>query len=627
MTDKVSEADEAPYPEETKKGTSEMLGGMDASVASKDIEGDADHLEDDEISRDMPVGSPPSPISYRERSFRNLCCPHGASIQAIPLALCLGALTLTGFGSWSCTYFQGANIGFTGGNYGLWTIEDVFGKCQLYDVLFFAYHLDGFLAAARLLSMASMILGLAMVTTMAQALQYHIVSWTVGFVFSLLFIVSVSTTKIFNVWTIFWLFTYIIFNLIVRALFIHPVHRRISKRGSYYIAAGMILCSIFTILTLLVLKSKYCTCENLNEGDLEARVVRDPCQGETSCKLDSAGYCMVVASMFWFLTAFATQKYGVQPEEIYRDPEIRDSMYAHFPHESITTRAIQSVPKAVKWIQSAYTWGNVVDENRSDVAIDHGKPTSSRNCAQRLCCDYRIKKRSRKGNCLYWLFRVALTFLILIYTLIIVLMIGSRIENRNAEKAPDTSPYFILDPVCGLNQMDETFQTFATADQAREAGYLVAHCGECAFCSNMPDVKTYVETRKTIAISAKSCGPKAALGTHNELVDCLEDKIGFTRECTKCWAEDMETTSSSCLFTCMRTLFTGFMSNNNVPGAGSQGWLNHCFFCDEKLAGPAFVTCSGVARRRLGIQSEIERNPSQLCQKVDVDWLNYFPDS
>jgi hypothetical protein len=77
----------------------------------------------------------------------------------------------------------------------------------------------------------------------------------------------------------------------------------------------------------------------------------------------------------------------------------------------------------------------------------------------------------------------------------------------------------------------------------------------------------------------------------------------------------------------MRTLFTGFMSNNNVPGAGDDGWLNQCLQCDEKLSGPEFVTCSGVARRRLGIASEIERNPEEQCPIVDVDWVTYFETS
>ena len=75
----------------------------------------------------------------------------------------------------------------------------------------------------------------------------------------------------------------------------------------------------------------------------------------------------------------------------------------------------------------------------------------------------------------------------------------------------------------------------------------------------------------------------------------------------------MENTAKKCLSTCLRTLFSGFMTDNNVPGAGVQGWMNQCLFCDEKMSGPAFVTCSGVARRRLGIFSEIERNPEEQC--------------
>ena len=80
------------------------------------------------------------------------------------------------------------------------------------------------------------------------------------------------------------------------------------------------------------------------------------------------------------------------------------------------------------------------------------------------------------------------------------------------------------------------------------------------------------------------------------------------------------------MFTCMKTLFTGFMSNNNVAYAGEQGWLNQCLQCDEKMSGTAFVQCSGVARRRLGIASEIERNPEEQCSTVGLDWLTYFVD-
>jgi hypothetical protein len=207
----------------------------------------------------------------------------------IPLALSVIALLLTGIGSWSCKYFVGASIGFTGGSsYGIWTIQDSDGKCQMWDVIFFSYHLDPALEGARVMSMAAMMMGLALVTTMAQAMQYHIASWGVGAIFFIVFICSVSTTSIFNVWIVFWLFTYIIYVLIIRSLFLHPVHRRISPRGSKCIALCCVLSVLLTILTLVVLKSEYCTCKSLSAGQLEGRITGDPCQD--TCHLTVDGY-------------------------------------------------------------------------------------------------------------------------------------------------------------------------------------------------------------------------------------------------------------------------------------------------------------------------------------------------
>jgi hypothetical protein len=82
--------------------------------------------------------------------------------------------------------------------------------------------------------------------------------------------------------------------------------------------------------------------------------------------------------------------------------------------------------------------------------------------------------------------------------------------------------------------------TFPTADDAVAANLTVAHCGPCGFCSNMADIETYIETRKTVAASAKLCGPVTVLGTYDDLVDCLVEKVNFSRPCTKCWAEQYE---------------------------------------------------------------------------------------
>jgi hypothetical protein len=111
------------------------------------------------------------------KRWKRHCYPQPFSKEALPLFSCLVALILTIVGSWSCNYFDGADISFTGGSYGIWALEDTSGKCQLWDILFFSYHLDGNLEAARFFSMMAMIVGLSMVATMAQAQQAHIVTW------------------------------------------------------------------------------------------------------------------------------------------------------------------------------------------------------------------------------------------------------------------------------------------------------------------------------------------------------------------------------------------------------------------------------------------------------------------
>ena len=546
-------------------------------------------------------------------TLRAACCPHGLTYQAIPFALTLTAAFFTGFGSWSCAYFSGARVGFLGNTYGLWTLEDRGGNCQLWDALFFSYHLDGALLAARALSMSAMVLGLALLTTMSLAMQYHVATWGIGLMFVTLFIISLATSSIFNLWIAFWLFSYIIFILIIRALFIHPVHRRITPQGSTYIAICMTLCVIFTLLTLVVLSSKYCTCEALTNGQLENRIVGDPCSG--SCRLEIGGYIMILSSFFWCLAAVATQIIGVQPSEIHvKDPASSHEMYGGFVGNPIQLKGRRFLSQFSSGRES-FDEGSMPD------------PPPRGRC-QRMCCDYRITQRSRHEKWKFWLFRVVLACIVLSFLFIVIVLIGSRAENDTAANAPDTSKFFILDPVCAFSPTDETmpFQTFPTADDARQANMTIAHCGPCGFCSNLQDIKTFVATRKTVAMLAKQCGPIAVLGSYDELVNCLEGKIQFSRDCSVCWADNMKSTTAHCIFTCMKTLFTGFMANNNVANSGESGWLNQCLQCDERMSGPAFVTCSGVARRRLGIPSEIERNEAEQCSIAGVDWLTFFED-
>lgn len=76
------------------------------------------------------------PMSIREQQARLWCCRHGITKHSIPLFLAAFALAFTGVGSWGCSYFVGATTGFTGDHYGLWTLENQEGKCQVRRVMF-----------------------------------------------------------------------------------------------------------------------------------------------------------------------------------------------------------------------------------------------------------------------------------------------------------------------------------------------------------------------------------------------------------------------------------------------------------------------------------------------------------
>jgi hypothetical protein len=589
----------------------------------------------------------------------------------IPLIVSIVALVFTGCGSWSCQYFAGATISFTSAHYGLWTLQDASGKCQLWDQLFFAYDLGPMLRTARFFSMVAQLDGLALTAVLSQALQFHACSWSMFLALFFLFLTSMFASGLFNLWTFFFLFTYVIFTLIVRFLIVHPVPRRISERGCRIISWNCGLCSMMSFLTLIVLKSNYCTCEDISSKTLEGRNPGMPCGG--LCSLRVAGYLTICAGFLWGTTAIAVLKCGVQPKVKQNGETLQTNVYhprrAISSHIVITAgtgsfkdattakgRAIAETTE--KAIQSSLSksasvsfddnsnHGNALEalfnNNGSSgtegdgasnplgdndlaraEAVDEEKNIRSR--CKKICFDYRVTPRTRKEQCMYWSFRMLLLFFLVIYAFFIVLMLGSFKENFDAALAPDTSYNFILNDVCAFNSLDskEPFISYTSKQDALDAGYIVAHCGKCGHCSNPFDIRQYVETRKTIARTAKKCGVYAVFGTYDELTACLEERIGFTHLCTECWTDNMISTASRCLFTCMKAMFTETATTNNVKGTGKKTvWLNQCIYCDEKMSGPAFVQCSGVARRRLGVVSEIERNPAEQCRNTDIDWVN-----
>lgn len=501
-------------------------------------------------------------------------------------------------------------------SYTMFTIDSN-GICNLWEVIFFAYALDSRLKVARFASMLAILLGLALTAVLSQALQFHAATWIVGFVIVLLFLISASTTSRFNLWTCFFLFSYVILLLTVRFMIIHPIPRKISARGKRLISFFSFINGILSYLTLVSLRSNYCTCKNITTERLEGRDPGQPCDSH-NCQLGIAGWSIILAGALWLALSITVMKFGVQSQVLKNDSH-RESTDAHYPVDSVRTRIIHSGTRVRRGIRNIIWPASASSSKGQEFAVDQMEE-DPRTVYQRICCDYRVKPRNRKQKIGYCLFRSLMASIFTMYGFILFLFIGTYVENKNAQRAPSTINSFVTNTVCAFDPHDPftPFQSFGTKQEAVLAGYEVAHCGECAYCSNPHDIIRYIETRKTVAESAKKCSMKAIFGSDGDLSNCLEDQIGFTRDCTDCWAENMRTTFQKCILTCIHTVFTGYMVSNNVQGAGN--WLNNCILCDERQSGPAFVECSGVARRRLGIISEIERNPAEQCRNVDIQW-------
>ena len=380
-------------------------------------------------------------------------------------------------------------------------------------------------------------------------------------------------------WTTFYLFSYIIWTLIVRFLIVHPVPRTISGNGTKLIVISLVGCSVYTMLTLIVLTSDFCTCNNISAESLEDRDPGDPCSDY--CSLGIAGGWMIGSSLLWLCAAMAVLRYGVHP--VLEEDETHRH-FAHYPRLSIVSRTCNAGTnlkrKARNLRRRVYSDESFYENNELEATEDTELtiPASSellddRRCAQKVCCDYRITPRSRGEHWGFWCFRFGLGLLVFIYIFFLVVMIGANRESTNAARAPSTAKFFLAPEVCAFDATDPSkpFKTFPSREEALWESYEVAHCGSCGYCSNPQDIRTYVDTRETIAKTAKKCGPKAVLGKYEDLVACLQSNIGLSEDCTVCWADNMKTTASGCLYTCMTTMFTGFMSSNNVEGAGDRG--------------------------------------------------------
>ncbi|GMH61476.1 hypothetical protein TL16_g10659 [Triparma laevis f. inornata] len=204
---------------------------------------------------------------------------------------------------------------------------------------------------------------------------------------------------------------------------------------------------------------------------------------------------------------------------------------------------------------------------------------------------------------------------LLVVVFIGTILIGTEVEKANVRKAPSTLYFYETPAVCGVHSAEKQVVTHVNASEAGKAGDLVAHCGDCGFCSNYNDIEIYNTTKETLTKTSTNCATKAFIGGSDAVFDCFKEDVGFTDGCNDCWTENVMCDMKKCVFTCLKMIMTGQRNN------GGDGKLNDCLLCDEKLCGPAFIECAGANRRRSGIISDIGRDDeNEVCDSVNAGW-------
>lgn len=221
--------------------------------------------------------------------------------------------------------------------------------------------------------------------------------------------------------------------------------------------------------------------------------------------------------------------------------------------------------------------------------------------------------------------KLVAVFSVLFVLLIIVLYSGSRIQQKEVDKAKDTVYLFQTEHVCGLTQNQTStdtvsIRTFESVVKVHEPDTIVAHCGDCGQCSNPRDIGIYDDTADTLFDTTLGCATKTLLQGREKGTLCMNANVGLTPGCTDCWMDNIMCNIHKCLFICMwQGTWKGI--NSNGGDANNPTSLNPCTKCDELRCVPEFLQCAGANRRRAGILSDIQRDEDkEVCMSVEPVW-------
>ena len=169
--------------------------------------------------------------------------------------------------------------------------------------------------------------------------------------------------------------------------------------------------------------------------------------------------------------------------------------------------------------------------------------------------------------------------------------------------------------VCGVrfgpDQVHYRLATFASAQEARTAGFAVTHYDACGTCSTLQDLAVYLG-RPDLTTPVRWCGIRADAAAS---LRCLES-LGFSNACAQTWRYNVQNTRHQCWGVCLWSWISG-----EAP-TRADGRLNTCLQCDEDRSGPIFKAIAGRTRRNSGIHSSIPRPDEEIAPVVH----DYVPD-
>ena len=107
--------------------------------------------------------------------------------------------------------------------------------------------------------------------------------------------------------------------------------------------------------------------------------------------------------------------------------------------------------------------------------------------------------------------------------------------------------------VCAFKFTDQTetsyrLKTFASAEAAKNAGYLITHRHKCGQCSSLKDLAMYI-AKPNLTTPVRNCVQKPGLGLMKQ---CLIKVVGFSEYCAEAWAYNGANTKSWCKKRCMK---------------------------------------------------------------------------